>query len=184
LRSQYPKLTALKNLLQKSKLDPIAANVESIVSDDWYASAEYPTDLLPELARHIKFYGSITLLNYQSMSKEIQHFNSTVENIFRGSLGDLDGDLGNVDLLRDDEIDFIRRAHHLNLLSSSLFTFLGNSTTCSKSHTARIHLSSFLDPEFNFDMLITACEEKYWHFAKCRWSEFRYHLFRVSFTNV
>lgn len=184
MRSQYPKLTALKNLLQKSKSDPTAADVESIEADDWYASAEYSTDLLLELARHIKFHGSTTLLNYQSMSKEIQYFNSTVENIFRGSLGDLDGDLGNVALLGDDEIDFIRRAHHLDLLSSSLFTFLANSTTCSKAHTARIHLSGFLDPEFNFDLLIAACEEKYWHFAKCRRSEFRYYPFRVSLTNM
>lgn len=42
------------------------------------------------------------------MSKEIQHFNSAVRNIFRGSLGALDGDLGNVALLKDDVIDFIR----------------------------------------------------------------------------
>jgi hypothetical protein len=47
-------------------------------------------------------------LDYHSMSKEIKHFNSTVRNIFRGSLGALDGDLGNVALLRDDVIDFIR----------------------------------------------------------------------------
>ena len=71
-----------------------AADVESIVPDDWYALAEYSTDLLLELARHIKFHGSITLLNDQTMSKEIQYFNSTVENIFRGSLNkDIDDDL-------------------------------------------------------------------------------------------
>jgi hypothetical protein len=118
------------------------------------------------------------------MSKEIQYFNLTVQDIFRGSLGALDSDLGNAALLGDEEIDFIRRAHQLNLLSSSLFKFLANSTTCSKAHTARMHLSGFLDPEFNFDLLVAACEDKYWHFTKCRWSEFRHCLFLVSLTNM
>jgi hypothetical protein len=48
-------------------------------------------------------------LDYQFISKEIQSFSSVVQNIFRGSLGALDGDLSNVVLLRDDEINFIRR---------------------------------------------------------------------------
>ena len=98
----------MKNVLQTSKPDTTAADVESRETDDWHASAEYSIDLLRELSRYIKFHGSATPLDYHSMSKEIQHFNSAVRNIFRGSLGALDGDLGNVALLKDDVIDFIR----------------------------------------------------------------------------
>ena len=159
----------MKNLLQNSESD---AGFELRQSEDWHA-AQYSTDFLLEQARHIKFHGLKTS-EYQSIAEETRHFNSIVGDLFHASLGASDGDLGNASLLRVDEIEFIRRAHHLNLLSGSLFIMLAKSITCRKAHAARIHLSGFLDPEFNFDLFVAACAEPYWQFANCRWSKFYY----------
>lgn len=155
----------------------MAANADSGETDDWRTSAECPTDLLLELARYLKFH------DYHSISNEIRDFNVTVQNIFRGSLGALDGDLGNVASLRDDEIDFIRRACHVNSLSGSLFTLLASKTVCSKVHNARMHLSGFLGPEFSIDLLVAGCEKQSWHFTKCRWFKLPHRLSQVPLTN-
>jgi len=161
--SQYPKLLGLESLLQKCKLAVIDAIAESGETDKWHISAEYPTDVLLELARYINFH------DYHSLSKGFRDFNTTIHNVFRGSLGAFDGDLGNVGSLRNDEIDFIRRACHVNSLSGSLFALLTSKTACSKAHNARMHLSGFLGPGFSIDLLVAGCEEQSWHLAKCRW---------------
>ena len=155
----------------------MAANAESGVTDQWHISAEYPTDLLLELARYLNFH------DYHSISNGIRDFNVTVQNVFRGSLGALDGNLGNVASLRDDEIDFIRRACHVNSLSGSLFALLASKTACSKAHNARMHLSGFLGPEFSINLLVAGCKEQSWHFTKCKWFKFPHNLSRVPLTN-
>ncbi|RDW74910.1 hypothetical protein BP6252_06052 [Coleophoma cylindrospora] len=156
LPSLYPKLTALEERLQKLKLD--AGEI-----DDWYPSTEYPSEGLRELVQYVKFH------DYTSIATRIREFNATIHNVLQGSLAVSDGDLGNVASLRDDEIDFIRRACHVNLLSSSLFTLLSNRTgACSKAHNARMHLSGFLDPELNIDLFVAGCDEQSWHLTSCR----------------
>jgi hypothetical protein len=90
-----------------------------------------------------------------------------IDNVFSDPLEALENNLGNAGLLEHSEINFIRRASHLNSLSRSLFLMLVNSVGCSKSHTARLHLSGF-DRNDNFELLITECERPHWKFTNCR----------------
>ncbi|KAH8702323.1 hypothetical protein BGW36DRAFT_114366 [Talaromyces proteolyticus] len=167
-RSQYPKLTTLKNLLLKSRSGPATADSDTNLASDWHEPTESSSDILSDLGKYINFHGSKSVLEYQYISREIRGFNSKIKDIFHSSLGTSDDSLGNAFPLRDDEINFIRRAHRLNLLSSSLFALLGKSIACSKAHTARLHLSGFLDPDLTFDLHIAACEKRIWNCAK--WS--------------
>lgn len=147
------------------------ARADNYVSSEYWPPANYSTDVLLEQSRYIKFHGQKTP-DYRSIAEKIQQFNSTVEKIFKASLGASEAAIENAALLRDDEVEFIGRAHRWNSLSRSLFTFFANGFTCHHAHTARVHLSGFLDPNFNLDLLVTACEEQYWHVASCRWSKF------------
>jgi hypothetical protein len=171
LRTRYPKLAILKETLQTLELDARALPLESC--GEWKSPASYSNDVILEQARHIKFH-SQNPPDYHSIAEQIRRFNLMVESIFKASLAASEGTLTNAALLRDDEIEFIQRADYCNSLSKSLFKFLAKSITCRKAHTTRIHLSGFLDPELNFDLLIAACTEQYWHFAKCRWFKFRH----------
>ncbi|OBT39280.1 hypothetical protein VE00_10597 [Pseudogymnoascus sp. WSF 3629] len=168
LRRRYPKLSIVEEGLQTSDSDARANH--SVSSEDW-PSANYSIDVLLEQSRYIKFHRQKTP-DYRSIAEKIQQFNSTVENIFKASLGASEAAIENAALLRDDEVEFIGRAHRWNTLSRSLFTLFANGGfTCHHAHAARIHLSGFLDPDFNLDLLVTACAEQYWHVASCRWSK-------------
>lgn len=115
--------------------------------------------------------------NSRQVAIAISDFKSMIDNVFSDPLEALENNLGNAGLLEHSEINFIRRASHLNSLSRSLFLMLVNSVGRSKTHTARLHLSGF-DRNDNFELLITECESPYWKFTNCRLLEHFPFIFR------
>ncbi|KAL7808400.1 hypothetical protein V8C26DRAFT_297015 [Trichoderma gracile] len=160
LTSSYPRLWALRSFLRDSWSD--ATDVGDMADNSWLTSADYSPDVLLELACFISFHGPRTALHYQCLSKEIQYFHEEVQALFKDSLSSADGSISNAALLRDDEINFIRRAHYMNMSSASLFGFLRDSFACSRPHGARVHLSGFLDPHLQLELLVAGCEGKSW----------------------
>ena len=167
LTSSYPRLWTLRCFLRESCSGDTDAGQPA--NNSWLISAEYSTDILLELARCISFHGSRTVLDYQYLSKELQHFYTEVQEVFKDSLSSADGNIGNTALLEDDEINFIRRAHYMNLSSNSLFGFLSKCYACSRPHGAKVHLSGFLEPNLSLDLLVAGCDDKSWVCAKCKW---------------
>lgn len=163
MQIHYPKLFILSSLLQQSRTDVAPTNTA-----DWHNVVASSMDLITELIQYIQLPLLESYLEYQYLAREVKAFHSTVESIFQAS-GTTGDNLGDYSQLRDDEINFIRRAYRLNTLSTSLFTVLRQSTGCDKTHDARIHLSGFLDSDLSFDVSIAACESNFWKCAKCRW---------------
>jgi len=120
LKKEYQICSLSEDILKNSERHPAYKTDNDLIL--YEGMIWVPPTLRKELIRR---YHEDHPHGQQGVDKTLERIKRTystqevVQNIFRDSLRALDGDIGNVVLLRDDEINFIRRAHHLNLLSET-----------------------------------------------------------------
>lgn len=178
LWTKYPKLVVLQGMIRN-----LESRTLSIIPPDQSAPSGRPLNkCFAELAAYVDYigFGKSRKYNSRQVATAISDFKSMIDNIFADPLEALERNLGNADLLNNNEINFIQRASRLSSLSRSLFAMLVKSIVCTEAHEARLHLSGFLDPDINFELLVTECKESHWKFANCRLSEYALHLFQSS----
>ncbi|CAM1505661.1 Fc.00g112980.m01.CDS01 [Cosmosporella sp. VM-42] len=161
MRSQYPKLTAVKSIMNRAMQgDPLGNE------NGWRKPGAIPTDQLQKLLQKIRY--ARTMMQFIEVYKQIESFNATIQDVFSDSLEASDDGLGNRYALTKDEIAAIQRAYQFNSSSNSLFMLLANNTTCDVVHNIRVCLSGFQLPEL--DLLVTGCHGDQWLPTRCRCS--------------
>lgn len=123
------------------------------------ALSEEEKRVISELIKHIDYFNFSRYISEEIISR-ISEFRTAFINLFWDPISLLEEDIGNTESLKPDELSFIERAYYLNDLSRKLHNQLAESITCSRAHTAQLHLSGFLFSDASFEVYInTICGE-------------------------